>query len=35
MKILFVFLSPNFTAIRIMEKIKENNPNAVLLMVKC
>jgi len=25
--------SPNFTALRIMEKIRENNPNAVLLMV--
>ncbi|CAF4254455.1 unnamed protein product, partial [Adineta steineri] len=25
--------NPNFTALRIMEKIKENNPNAVLLMI--
>ncbi|CAF4192762.1 unnamed protein product [Rotaria sp. Silwood2] len=25
--------NPNFTALRIMEKIKENNPNAVLFMI--
>jgi len=29
----FFFCSPNFTALKIMEKIRENNPNAVLFMV--